>query len=276
MFARRIAAALAALVLAVPLSGCGRQEDRYRAGSIGPKISVGISFDQPGLGFAQSGQYRGLDVDVAQYVVHELGYAESQIVFRQVKPADRERMLEQGQVDMVVAGYSITQERQQLVDFAGPYLAAGQDLLVRRTQNDIAGVEDLAQKRVCVAAGSTSGALVRSLAPQARVQEREEFSECVTALLSGDTDAASGDDFALAGLAHVRGGGQLRLVGNPFSNEHYGIGVPHGDPELVDVIDQALKRMMRDGSFKVALGRASRSIGYSIDAAARTLRPGDR
>uniref|UniRef100_A0ABS3IUZ3 Glutamate ABC transporter substrate-binding protein n=1 Tax=Bifidobacterium asteroides TaxID=1684 RepID=A0ABS3IUZ3_9BIFI len=271
-----MAAALLALVLAVPLSGCGRQEDRYRAGSIGPKISVGISFDQPGLGFAQSGQYRGLDVDVAQYVVHELGYAESQIVFRQVKPADRERMLEQGQVDMIVAGYSITQERQKLVDFAGPYLAAGQDLLVRRTQNDIAGVEDLAQKRVCVAAGSTSGALVRSLAPQAQVQEREEFPECVTALLSGDTDAASGDDFALAGLAHVRGGGQLRLVGKPFSNEHYGIGVPHGDPELVDVIDQALKRMMRDGSFKAALGRASKSIGYSIDAAARTLRPGDR
>ena len=275
MFARRIAAALVALVLAVPLSGCGRQEDRYRAGSIGPKISVGISFDQPGLGFAQSGQYEGLDVDVARYVVHELGYAESQIVFRQVKPANRERVLEQGQVDMVVAGYSITQERQKLVDFAGPYLAAGQDLLVRRTQYDIAGVEDLAQKRVCVAAGSTSGALVRSLAPQAQVQEREEFPECVTALLSGDTDAASGDDFALAGLTHVRGGGQLRLVGNPFSHERYGIGVPHGDPELVDVIDQALKRMMRDGSFKAALGRASKSIGFSINAAARTLQPGD-
>ena len=275
MFARRIAAALAALVLAVPLSGCGLQEDPYRAGSIGPKISVGISFDQPGLGFAQSGRYRGLDVDVAQYVVHELGYAESQIVFRQVKPSDRERMLEQGQVDMVVAGYSITQERQKLVDFAGPYLAAGQDLLVRRTQSDIAGVEDLAQKRVCVAAGATSGALVRSLVPQAQVQERDEFPECVTALLSGDTDAVSGDDFALAGLAHVRGGGQLRLVGNPFSHERYGIGLPHGDPELVDVIDQALKRMMRDGSFKAALSRASKSIGFSLDAAARTLKPGD-
>ncbi|MBH9980541.1 MULTISPECIES: glutamate ABC transporter substrate-binding protein [Bifidobacterium] len=275
MFARRIAAALAALVLAVPLSGCGLQEDPYRAGSIGPKISVGISFDQPGLGFAQSGRYRGLDVDVAQYVVHELGYAESQIVFRQVKPSDRERMLEQGQVDMVVAGYSITQERQKLVDFAGPYLAAGQDLLVRRTQSDIAGVEDLAQKRVCVAAGATSGALVRSLVPQAQVQERDEFPECVTALLSGDTDAVSGDDFALAGLAHVRGGGQLRLVGNPFSHERYGIGLPHGDPELVDIIDQALKRMMQDGSFKAALSRASKSIGFSLDAAARTLKPGD-
>ena len=275
MFARRIAAALAALVLAVPLSGCGLQEDPYRAGSIGPKISVGISFDQPGLGFAQSGRYRGLDVDVAQYVVHELGYAESQIVFRQVKPSDRERMLEQGQVDMVVAGYSITQERQKLVDFAGPYLAAGQDLLVRRTQSDIAGVEDLAQKRVCVAAGATSGALVRSLVPQAQVQERDEFPECVTALLSGDTDAVSGDDFALAGLAHVRGGGQLRLVGNPFSHERYGIGLPHGDPELVDVIDQALKRMMQDGSFMAALSRASKSIGFSLDAAARTLKPGD-
>ena len=275
MFARRIAAALATLVLAVPLSGCGLQEDPYRAGSIGPKISVGISFDQPGLGFAQSGRYRGLDVDVAQYVVHELGYAESQIVFRQVKPSDRERMLEQGQVDMVVAGYSITQERQKLVDFAGPYLAAGQDLLVRRTQSDIAGVEDLAQKRVCVAAGATSGALVRSLVPQAQVQERDEFPECVTALLSGDTDAVSGDDFALAGLAHVRGGGQLRLVGNPFSHERYGIGLPHGNPELVDVIDQALKRMMQDGSFKAALSRASKSIGFSLDAAARTLKPGD-
>lgn len=269
MKARKLVASLTALMLSLPLAGCGQSAAQYDVSSIGPKIHVGISFDQPGLGFVQSRNYQGFEVDVAKYVVHELGYSHSQIVWQQVQPGDRERMITEGKVDMVLAGYSITRARQELVDFAGPYFLAGQDLLVRRGQEEISGINTLDSKRVCVARGSSSSEVVRRRAPRALVQERDQFTECVTALLSGDADAASGDDFALAGLAKVRGGEQLRLVGAPFTQEHYGIAVSKDDPELVATINAALRRMLKDGSWERALLHASRSIGFKTEPAAR-------
>lgn len=269
MKARKLLASLVALVMALPLAGCGQSAAQYDVSSIGPKIHVGVSFDQPGLGFVQSGDHQGFDVDVAKYVVHELGYSHTQIVWQEVRPVDRERMLVEGKVDLVVAGYSITRARQELVDFAGPYLLAGQDLLVRREQNEITGVDSLDSKRVCVARGSSTAEVVSRHAPNAQVEERDQFTECITALLSGDADAVGGDDFALAGLAKVRGGNQLRLVGAPFTQEHYGIAVRKDDPELVATINAALEKMMSEGAWKQALTCAARSIGLKTDPAAR-------
>lgn len=269
MKARKLLASLVALVMALPLAGCGQSAAQYDVSSIGPKIHVGVSFDQPGLGFVQSGDHQGFDVDVAKYVVHELGYSYTQIVWQEVRPVDRERMLVEGKVDLVVAGYSITRARQELVDFAGPYLLAGQDLLVRRDQSEITGVDSLGSKRVCAARGSSTAEVLRRRAPSAQVEERDQFTECITALLSGDADAVSGDDFALAGLAEVRGGNQLRLVGSPFTQEHYGIAVRKNDPELVATINAALEKMMSEGAWKQALTRAARNIGLKTDPAAR-------
>lgn len=263
---RKALAFLTSLALTLSLSACGQDAVQYDVSSIGPKIHIGISFDQPGLGFVQSGNYQGLDVDVAKYIVHELGYSSTQIVWEQVQPIDRERMLTQGKVDMILAGYSITGDRQKVVDFAGPYFLAGQDLLVRRTQHEITGIDSLSDKRVCVAAGSSSADVLRRRAPLARLEEREQFTECITALLSGDTDAVSADDFALAGLSAVRGGDQLRLVGAPFTEEHYGVAVGKNDPQLVAIINAALQKMFKDGSWKNALVKASQTVGLKADA----------
>src|SRR5690625_7093050 len=110
----------------------------------GDTITVGIKYDQPGLGFREGNNPpTGFDVDVAKAVLAEMGYEEDQIEWAEAPTPQRENMLENGQVDMIFATYSITEERAERVDFAGPYFMAGQDILVRVDEEDITEPEDL-------------------------------------------------------------------------------------------------------------------------------------
>ncbi|WP_317643603.1 transporter substrate-binding domain-containing protein [Bombiscardovia apis] len=268
---RKLAASLTAAALSVVLAGCGETAANYDVSAIGPKIHVGVATDEPGLGFVQSGQYTGLDVEVARYIVHELGFVPSEIVWHSVEPSNRESMLTDGTVDMIVGSYSITAERQSQVDFAGPYFEAGQDLLVRKAGKHINRVEDLGSERVCTAQGSTSASVIRQHDPQVQVDERERIAVCITALLSGQADAVSADDIALSGLSKVSGGGQLAVVGAPFSVEKYGVAVRHGQPTLVAQINDALEAMIKDGSWERAVKDAARSIDFKLSPS--QLRP---
>src|SRR5699024_10429441 len=110
----------------------------------GETITVGIKYDQPGLGFREGNNPpTGFDVDVARAVLAEMGYEEDQIEWVEAPTPQRENMLENGQVDMIFATYSITPERDERVDFAGPYFMAGQDILIRVDEDGITTPEDL-------------------------------------------------------------------------------------------------------------------------------------
>lgn len=117
-------AALAAVACTMSLAACEQDEPG--------KIRIGIKFDQPGLGFKKSGTYVGFDVDVAKYIAKKLGYSEDEIIWKEAPSKQREAMIQNGDVDMILATYSITDERKKAVSFAGPYFVAGQDLLVRK------------------------------------------------------------------------------------------------------------------------------------------------
>ena len=127
-------AAMAAAA-ALTLTACGGGDDGGsgaggEGGGSGESVRIGIKFDQPGLGYRDGSEYTGFDVDVAKYVACELGYAEDAITWVSAPSAQRENMLQTGQVDMIFATYSITDARKEVVSFAGPYFVAGQDLLV--------------------------------------------------------------------------------------------------------------------------------------------------
>src|SRR5690625_7139537 len=85
----------------------------------------------------------GFDVDVAKAVLSEMGYEEDQIEWEESPTPQRENMLENGQVDMIFATYSITEERAERVDFAGPYFMAGAESFVVAADDDITGTEDV-------------------------------------------------------------------------------------------------------------------------------------
>lgn len=272
---RRITAIAAAAMLA--LAGCSSSDDDSGdAGSTGDAsessggaegtVRIGIKFDQPGLGFKDGDEYTGFDVDVAKYVANELGYGEDQIEFVQSPSAQRENLLETGQVDMIFATYSITDKRKEVVSFAGPYFVAGQDLLVAADDDSIQGPEDLEGKNLCSVTGSTSAQRIKDeYAAGTNLLEQPGYAECVTALTAGSVDAVTTDDIILAGLAAVPANkGKVKVVGNPFSEENYGVGLPKGSDKC-EAINAAITKMVDDGTWDQLLADNVGASGYEAN-----------
>lgn len=271
---RRRLAAVAVAVLAVSaLGACGSGgEGPTSTPSLVPgassnaKMTIGISFDEPGMGFKDGDTYSGFDVDTATYVAQALGVPQANITWKEANPQDRENLLSAGQVDLVVSNYSITAQRKQKVDFAGPYFVAHQDLLIRRNDVEITGPDTLNGKRLCSVTGTTSAANVKSrYKGKINLKEYPKYSECVKALVAGDIDAVTTDDIILAGYAAQKQyQGQLKVVGEGFSDERYGVGVKKGDSAMVEKVNAALKQYIADGSWKKSLQSTVGPSGYDI------------
>ncbi len=232
------------------------------------KLVVGIKFTQPGLGVKNpDGTFSGFDVEVAKYVADKLGVDPSKIEFVEANSAQREDLIGKGQVDYIVATYSITDARKEKVNFAGPYFIAHQDLLVKSDNTDITGPEAMAGKILCSVTGSTSAQTIKDkYAADVALQEYPTYSDCVDALLSGAVDAVTTDDVILAGFA-AQHPGQLKVVGKGFSNENYGIGLKKDDTAGTAAINTAIAAMIADGSWKKALEDTVGPSGYTIPAA---------
>ncbi|GHI04404.1 glutamate-binding protein [Streptomyces cellostaticus] len=267
---RKVTAASAAvLALAVGATACGggKKDDNGSSGG-GKKIAIGIKYDQPGIGQKTPQGYAGFDVDVATYVAKKLGYSADQIEWKESKSADRETMLQRGDVDFIAASYSITPERQQKVDFAGPYLLAHQDVLIRADDNTIKSPSDLNKKKLCSVTGSTSAQNVHdTLAPKAQLQQYPTYSACLTGLQSKAIDALTTDDSILAGYAaQSQFKGKFKLGGFKMTNENYGIGVKKGS-DLKAKINKALEAMVSDGSWQKAVDKNFGPAGYKNEPA---------
>ena len=271
MRSSRMAAAAGAVAaaLALVLSACGSDSSSTNSGgstasgnSIADKakndkaLNIGVKPDQPGLGLqSSSGEYSGFDVDVANYVANKLGA--TKINFVPTLSANREAFLQQGKVDMVVATYSITPERQKVVAFAGPYYVAHQDILVRANDNSIKQADDLKGKKVCSGQGSASGDRIEELYGSAvNLIRLPGYGDCVNQLLGGQVQAVTTDNTILAGFAaQSQNQGKLKVVGTFFSNEIYGIGLKKGDSKGVTAVDSALRTMFDDGAWRSALSK---------------------
>ncbi|GAA3124224.1 glutamate ABC transporter substrate-binding protein [Streptosporangium carneum] len=249
MRAHRVGAAVIAVAaMTAGLTACSGGSDKF---------VVGIKFDQPGLGQKQpDGSFKGFDVDVAKYVAKELGYKDDQIQFKEAISANRESFIQQGQVNIVAATYSITDDRKKKVGFAGPYLVTGQDILTRADDTTINSVDDLKTKKVCGAQGSSSPKrLVDKFGDAWKSQyltEQQGYGACLPLLENKQVDAISTDATILAGFA-TQSPGKFRLVGKPFSEEKYGIGVKLEDKETREKINKAVEKMFQDGSWKKAV-----------------------
>lgn len=280
---RRLPLTLAALALmTTTLAACGgekelKEPELVEGASGGGELTIGISFDQPGIGVAEAdGEVDGLttgkdangfDVDTATYVAKALGVDAAGITWVKADPGDRETLLEEGKVDMVVSSYTITPERAEVVDFAGPYFEAHQDLLVRRNDEDLRAPEDLDGRTLCSVENTTSAQNVADKYDKADITLvlYENFSKCVEALVEGDVDAVSTDDVILAGFAADSDyKGVVKLMGESFSDEPYGIAVPKGETDLVAQINDALTQYVDDGSWEASLDNNVADSGYKI------------
>lgn len=269
--ATRIMAATAAATLSLTLAACGGSDSGSSSadgsstgGSLlanieAGNVTLGTKFDQPGLGLREpDGSMSGLDVDVATYVVNAIaadnGWAEPSITWKETPSSQRETVIQNGEVDMITATYSINKSRAESVNFGGPYLLTHQALLVQDSNTDINGLENLDGKILCSVSGSTPAQKVKDALPGVQLQEYDTYSSCVEALRNGNVDALTTDATILGGYAAQSPGDfkvvELEMDGKPFTDEHYGIGLKKDDTAGTEAINKALQAMYDDGSFQ--------------------------
>jgi len=217
------------------------------------KVTVGTKFDQPLFGLKNlEGKPEGFDVEIAKLIAGEMGIAADSITWVETVSANREPFIQQGKVDFVVATYTINDERKQTVDFAGPYYEAGQDIMVAKGNPEgIGGPDDLAGKKVCSVTGSTPAENIRTNYPDADLTEFDVYSKCAEALKNGQVQAVTTDNVILLGLIS-QDEEAFELVGKPFTEEPYGIGLKKGDTEFRNFINDTLQKAYDDGRWLAA------------------------
>jgi len=217
------------------------------------KVRVGTKFDQPLFGQKNlEGNLEGFDVEIAKIIAGELGIQPSGIEWVESVSANREPFIQQDKVDYVVATYTINDKRKQVVDFAGPYYVAGQDIMVKKGNPlGITGPDDLAGKKVCSVTGSTPAENIRTNYPEAKLTEFDVYSKCAEALKNGQVEAVTTDNVILLGLIS-KDQEAFELVGKPFTKEPYGIGVKKGDTQFRSFINDTLEKAVQDGRWLAA------------------------
>ena len=219
------------------------------------KLTVGTKFDQPLFGMANlEGEPEGFDVEIAKLLAAKLGIKEDGIEWVESVSANREPFLEQGRVDMVVATYTMNDKRDMVVDFAGPYFLAGQDIMVAKgNPKKIMGPDDLAGNKICSVSGSTPAATVQDEygVTTADLTLFDTYLKCKDALSNGQVDAVTTDNVILAGYVD-ESPDEFELVGEPFTEEPYGIGIPEGQEDFCDWINETLAEAAEDGSYAEA------------------------
>lgn len=272
---------VAAMVMALAVTSCGDDTSTEDAGvdvevaetsfdsgttmaklSDAGKIIIGVKTDQPGIGFQQAGDDTptGFDIEIGKIIAAGLGIEGTGIEWKETISDNREPFLESGEVDIVVASYSMTEERQQIVGQAGPYYVTGQQLLVREEDKEkITGPEDLKGVKVCSVEGSTSLATAEDKYG-ADPTPQGTYSECVSALENKTTDVLTTDGAILLGY-EAQNPDELEVVGEPFSEERYGVGYQKpDDTEFCEFIKSTLQTAMDDGTwakaFEATLGKS--------------------
>lgn len=276
----RLKAATAAVLLASGLAACGdagsdsdtgaevevddNAAEEFEAGTRmkelaeSGSIKIGVKFDQPGIGFkgATDDAPVGFDPEMGKILAADLGIAPEDITWVETISANREAFLQEGEVDLVIASYSINDERRAVVGQAGPYYVTGQQLLVK-ADSDIDSLEDVAGTEVCSVTGSTS--LENIEAEGATPRGFDTYSECVDQVLNGTVDAMTTDGAILMGYA-AEHPDDLKVVVDPFSEERYGVGYSKDHPEMCQWINDTLTQAFEDGSweeaFDLTLGEA--------------------
>ena len=238
------AAALAASLLAALPARAQSAPDSVASVKARGKLLAGVKLDTPPFGFLDDDNApAGFDLDLMRAVAAHIGVP---VEFQKVTSVTRIPLLLSGNVDLVAASMTHTRERGRAIDFSLTYYTGGQSLLVRK-DSAIAGVADLAGKRVAVQQGTTLEKTIARLAPAARVTAFRDYDAAWLALAQGRADVLTGSLNILQGFSKNNDG--FKIVGGLLSTEPFGIGIRKGDFTLRDAVDETLQDLWTSGEY---------------------------
>lgn len=210
---------------------------------------VGVKKDQPGLSERDGDTYRGFEVDLAYEIARQMGFEPDAVEFHEVTSDNRDDALKTGRVDLVLATYSIDEQREKEdgVRFAGPYFEALKGLLVRENRgfDDLSDLQRHPSAEVCTARESVYVPWLEQEGLADRMALRAGYEDCVRALLDPATDvyAVATDDVIVAGLAD-KYDAQTKALDSLGGSEGYGVAVDGEDEELRQEVCAALSAVM--------------------------------
>jgi putative glutamine transport system substrate-binding protein len=213
------------------------------------KLVVGVKYDTNLFGYKdpKTGKVEGFDIDIAKQLAKKILGDENKIELKEVTSKTRVQMLKNGDIDAIIATMTITEDRKKEVGFSDVYFEAGQSLLVKKG-SDIKSIDDIKDgTKVLAVKGSTSVDNIKEKAPGAKVLEFENYAEAFSALKAGQGEALTTDNAILYGMADQDS--NYEVVGEPFTDEPYGIAVKKGDKEFAKYINDTLKELKDNGKY---------------------------
>lgn len=195
----------------------------------------------------ETGEMIGFDMEIIREVADRAGFEIdlNTMDFNGIIPA-----LQTGNVDIAIAGITITEEREEIVDFSDPYYDSGLRILVREGNSEVSEFDDLDGKKIGTKIGSTSyDYLVKNLDANDGVTPYPGSSDMYMALMSRAIDAVFYDAPNVGYFARTKGEGKVKTVGPLYEGQQYGIALKNGS-EWVDDVNDALAAMKEDGTYK--------------------------
>lgn len=211
-------------------------------------LRVGVKQDVPNFGYKNpdSGEFEGLEIDIARKIADELGV---DIEFTPVTAQTRGPLLDNGQVDLVIATFTITEERKLLYNFTTPYYTDAVGFLVNK-DSGIKTFTDLNGKTIGVAQGSITRTLISELADKYGIAvnfaELGSYPELSVSLRAHRTDAFSVDQSILSGYI----GSKSELMDFSFSASDYGIVTKLSNKDLNNYLNSLVEKWTSDGSLE--------------------------
>lgn len=247
----RLTALLAVFLLAfasLAVAGCGDSDDETTAGGGGgggggAPLTVGSDIPYPPFEMGKAPNYEGYDVELMEAVAEKLGRTAE---FQDTAFDTIFRDLAQGRFEAVASATTITDEREETVDFTNPYYFSEQAILVKEGGDELEDAEALSGLTVGVQQGTTGEEFVEEQVDADEMRSYPQGPDAVNALKSGVLDAVV-IDIPVAENA-VEAGGVEVSAAIP-TEESYGFVVPQGEEELLDEMNKALEELKDDGTF---------------------------
>ncbi|WP_155997570.1 transporter substrate-binding domain-containing protein [Streptococcus ruminantium] len=211
-------------------------------------LRVGVKQDVPNFGYKNpdTGKFEGMEIDIAQKIADKLGV---DIEFTPVTAQTRGPLLDNGQVDIVIATFTITEERKLLYNFTSPYYTDAVGFLVNK-DSGIKNFGDLDGKTIGVAQGSITRKLITNLAEKYKISvnfaELGSYPELSVSLRARRTDAFSVDQSILSGYISSKS----ELMDFSFSASDYGIVTKLSNKDLNNYLNGLIKEWATDGSLQ--------------------------
>lgn len=236
-------AALAVLAFAVVAAGCGSSDDETTGGGGGATLTVGSDIPYPPFEQGKPGSYTGYDIELMEAIAEKVGRTAE---FQDTSFDTIFRDLAQGRFEAVASATTITDDREETVDFTNPYYFSEQAILVKEG-SDIDSVEKLSGTTVGVQQGTTGEEFVEEKVDEDELRSFPQGPDAVNALKSGVLDAVVIDIPVAENAVEASGG--IEISAAIPTEEDYGFVVSENDKELLEEMNEALDELKDDGTF---------------------------